>query len=107
MRMLIIGFISVLGIFFIGLESTAFALKEKGTITREFVGCLTESDLDEFINYTSRKDFDGMRALLGKVCFSLNGKRYSVIDLGFIRVKLRVYMGGDSIALWTVTEAIK
>ena len=82
-------------------------IKSTGVITKEFVGCLTESNLDEFIGYSSRKDFNGMQSLLGNFCFSLNGKKYSLIESGLIRVKVRIYAGGDSLALWTVREAVQ
>lgn len=79
----------------------------KGVISGGYVGCLTEAYLDEYTGYQVTEDRDGARALFNKVCFNIKGKRYSVIDWGFIVTKVRVYAGETSVVLWTPSEAVK
>lgn len=48
-----------------------------------------------------------MEALFNKVCFNINERQFSVVDRGWLRSKIRVYAGEDSIVLWSVTEATR
>ena len=77
------------------------------TINGDYVGCLTKSLLDEFVRAAGNKDYRQMQALLGTTCVPINGREYSVVDRGIVKSKIRVYAGGSSVLLWTVTEATR
>jgi hypothetical protein len=77
------------------------------TISGAYVGCLTETALSEFISAAVNGDTRQRDALLGSVCFQINGREYSIVDRSFIRSKIRVYAGSGSVLLWTVSEAVR
>ena len=77
------------------------------TIEDGYVGCLTGSALDEFVGAAANNDRRQMEALLGVVCVPIGGYEFSVVDRGLLRSQIRVYVGSDSIVLWTVTEEIR
>nr|BDD48220.1 hypothetical protein 3 [bacterium] len=77
------------------------------TIKGAYAGCLTPDLLDEFITAASNKDLRQINALLGQGCFNIEGREYSVIDRGFMTSKIRVYVGGSSLKLYTVSEALR
>lgn len=83
------------------------ASAKSGTINGPYVGCITESALDEFIGAASNNDQRQMRALLNQLCFNLNGQSYSSIDVGFATSKIRVYTSAGSVVLYTITEALR
>ena len=82
------------------------AVTLQGTIRPDHIGCLTKDALDELVSAASKRDYAQMHALVGSVCFSIGGLKFSTVDVGFVRSKVRVYAGGGSIVLWVVTEAI-
>jgi hypothetical protein len=78
------------------------------TISGNYVGCLSEEALDEFITSAVNKDYRQAQALFDShQCFSLQGREFSMVDRGFTQSKIRVYAGEGSIVLWTVTEATR
>lgn len=77
------------------------------TISGAYVGCLTETALDEFTNAAVNEDYRQMQALTGTVCASIEGREFSVVDRGWMTSQIRVYVDGSSVLLWTVSEAIK
>ena len=79
-----------------------------GTIKGDFVGCLSENALDEFIDAAIAKDYRQMQALMrSRLCFNLKGREYSTVDVGFVTSKIRVYAGGGSVVLHVPTKAIR
>ena len=72
-----------------------------------FVGCLSKGSLDEFVTAAGRKDHRHMNALLGKLCVLIEGREYSIVSAGFITSTIRVYAGGGSVVLHTVSEALR
>lgn len=78
-----------------------------GVIRGDYVGCLTEEALDEVMTAVANTDNRQFEALLGTSCFLLNDREYSVIDFNWGTPKIRVYVDGDSIVLWTVRKAIE
>ena len=84
------------------------AWARSGTIKADYVGCLSESALDEFIGAAIEKDYRQMQALMeALLCFNLKGREYSTVDIGFATSKIRVYAGSDSVVLYVPTEAIR
>ena len=77
------------------------------TVNSGFVGCLTERALDEFITAVVNDDSRQMNTLLGSSCVPIGGREYSMIDQGFITSEIRVYVGSDSVALFTPAEATR
>ncbi|MDP6404738.1 MAG: hypothetical protein QF797_05995 [Alphaproteobacteria bacterium] len=78
-----------------------------GTVNSGYAGCLTEAALDELQTASAIKDKRQRAALLNKVCFAIGGKKYWPIKFGYMTSLIRVYAGGSSVKLWTVTEAIR
>ena len=84
------------------------AWARSGTIKSDYVGCLSENALDEFIGAAVEKDYRQMQVLVeARLCFSLKGREYSTVDVGFVTSKIRVYAGGGSVVLYVPTEAIR
>lgn len=82
--------------------------KPPNIIKGDYIGCLTEDALKEVVSAAVKKDLRQIQALLdARLCINMNGLRFSVVDLGFIRTKIRVYTGDGSLVLWTVTEATR
>lgn len=77
------------------------------TISGNYVGCFTERSLDEFITAAGNEDTRQMNALLETACANINGREYSVVDRGFTKSQVRVYVGQDSVVLWTISAAIR
>ena len=92
----------VLGVLF-----PTFAGAQSGTITRAYVGCVTEDALSEFVRASSTKDYRHMQELLRGQCVSIQGREYSTIDRGFMTSTIRVYIGGGSLVLHVPSEAIR
>lgn len=80
---------------------------KSGTIRGPYVGCVTESELDEFVGAAGEKDYQQMNALLNRVCFNIDGRRYSTIDVSWTISKIRIYAEGGSVVLFTVNEALR
>lgn len=77
------------------------------TVNAGFVGCLTEDALDEFTMASVKEDKRQMDALIGTVCVPIGGRDYSMVDQGFVVSEIRVYVGSDSINLFTHAEATR
>ncbi|HHG4903575.1 TPA: hypothetical protein ACPWGP_002595 [Pseudomonas aeruginosa] len=79
------------------------------TLNSGYVGCVTEEYLDQFIQALVAKDDRGMEYLMNsyKCIHMKGGLEVSVLDRGFTVSKIRVYVGGDAVELWTPNEAIK
>lgn len=77
------------------------------TIRGSYVGCTTENALDEFTMAAVNRDRRQMEALIGVSCLPINGLEYSVVDRGFITSEIRVYVGSDSIRVFTPSEALR
>lgn len=92
----------------VSLVLPTLANAQGGTIIGNYVGCLSESALDEFTSATASNDRQHMLALISdNLCFVLNGIQYSTIDLGFLTSKIRAYAGGGSAILYVPTEAVR
>jgi len=72
-----------------------------------YIGCLTESSLDEFITAAVNNDNRQMQTLLGTVCVPIGGREFSMVDQGFVVSEIRVYVGSDSVLLFTPSEATR
>ena len=84
------------------------AWARSGTIKGDYVGCLSENALDEFIGAAVEKDYRQMQVLMeARLCFNLKGREYSTVDVGFVTSEIRVYAGGGSVVLYVPTEAIR
>ena len=90
----------------VALVPTTVAAKS-GTIRGPYVGCVTDSLLDEFVGAAGEKDYQQMNALLNRICFNIEGRRYSTVDVGFFTSEIRIYTEGGSVVLFTVNEALR
>lgn len=77
------------------------------TVNPGFIGCVSEDALDEFTTAVVREDKRHMGTLLGSVCVPIGGLDYSMVDQGFIVSEIRVYVGNDSVNLFTPAEATR
>lgn len=93
--------VALLCVGILGSEASAKVVKD------QYIGCLTEEQLDEMTTAIVRKDQRQMNVLINKVCFFLKGFEFSVVDQGFMTSKIRVYAGEDSVLLWAPTEATR
>lgn len=91
----------------ISLFLPSFTWSQKGTISKHYVGCLTDDALSEFVRAASAKDHRQMQELLSGMCFSLKGREYSPVDIGFITSTIRVYTSHGSIVLHVPSEAVR
>lgn len=78
-----------------------------GQVNPGYVGCVTEDSLDEFITAAVNDDERQMNALLGVSCIAIGGFDYSMVDQGFITSEIRVYVGSDSVNVFTPAEATR
>lgn len=78
-----------------------------GRIESGYVGCVTEDALDEFISASVAGDQRQVQALLGTLCAPIGGLEYSMVDRGILVSEIRVYIGSDSVRLFTVAEAAR
>ncbi len=97
LRLIFFGFLLLVG------TSSASAATIKGA----HVGCLTKNALDEFVTAATNKDYKQMNALLGRTCVSIEGREYSIVKRGFVKSRVRVYVGENSVLLWVVSEAVR
>ena len=77
------------------------------TVNQGFVGCITEDALSEFISAAVKNDTRQMQALIGSTCVPIGGLEYSMVDQGFITSEIRVYVGSDSLRVFTPAEATR
>ena len=89
------------------LTITTAANAQSSVINGAYAGCVTEDHLSEFIRAATNNDTRQMNALLGNVCINIDGLEYSLISRGLMRSQVRVYANGDSVVLWTVSEAVR
>lgn len=99
------GFLATLTFLLLGFPSASQA--QTGVIDGAYVGCLTRDALSEFISAAVNNDNRQMNALLGSSCFAIEGREFSVVNRGFSKSQIRVYAGGSSVLLWTVSEAVR
>lgn len=76
-------------------------------VKQDYVGCVTEESLDEFITAAVNEDHRQMEALLGVVCMPIGGREFSMVDRGFTVSQIRVYVGSDSVVLFTPAEGAR
>ncbi len=79
----------------------------QNVVKGKYIGCISESYLDEMTQAMIRKDMNQAMALMNKVCFFIQGKQFSIVDQGFLKSKIRVYAGGSSAVLWVPSEAAR
>ena len=89
------------------IASTAEA--ETGTFNANSIGCISEDALDEWGVASGNNDKRHAETLMGRVCFWVSGREYTVIERGFMswKVKVRVYFEGDSAVVWTPSGHLK
>lgn len=87
------------------LGSPGFA--QSGVIDGAFAGCLTKDLLSEFLRAAVNDDMRQLNALLNSGCFNIDGREYSVVSRGFVQSQVRIFVGNDSVLLWTVSEAVR
>ncbi|MCY4304938.1 MAG: hypothetical protein OXC62_09220 [Aestuariivita sp.] len=81
---------------------------QTGKIKGAYAGCTTKQLLDEFITAASKNDLRHINALLySSDCINLDGLQFSIVDRGFVKSQIRVYVNNTSLLLWTVTEATR
>ncbi len=97
--------ITAIALFLVFQSNSTWA--QSGRISGEYAGCLTEEHLDQFISAAVKKDYRLMNSMLGTSCFSINGREYSVLDRGWTKSKVRIYVGSDFVDLWVPAEAAK
>jgi len=97
MKILVAGFLLMM--------SAVPAMADK--VNQGFIGCISEDALDEFTTAVVREDKRHMSSLIGSVCVPIGGLDYSMVDQGFIVSEIRVYVGNDSINLFTPAEATR
>ena len=79
-------------------------------IIGDHVGCLTAEAYDEFATAALHDDLKQAQALFDpphRVCVSIAGREFSIIEPGLLTTKIRVYVGDASIVLWTAPEATR
>ncbi len=91
----------------LGLLVPAFAGAQSGTITGDYVGCVTSGALTEFVQASNAQDHRQMQALLDGQCFYLRGRTYSSVDRGFMTSTIRVYTSSGSLVLHVPSEAVR
>lgn len=72
-----------------------------------YVGCVTQDALSEMQTAIMNQDRRQYDTLMGAVCAPLDGFEFSVVERGMLRSKVRVYVGDNSVLLWTVSEAVR
>ena len=90
-------------LFFILISIITFA---NASVTSGGYGaCISESYYKEW----NSADTTGTQYLMkSNKCFILkSGMKYSMVDRGFMSSVIRVYIGNDSIKLWTANENIR
>lgn len=80
---------------------------QAGTVSDNYIGCITEEHLDQMTTALVRKDERLYKSLMGKFCVPVQGQEFSVLDQGFITSQIRVYIGNESVDLWVPSEATR
>lgn len=83
---------------------------QTGHVKGNYIGCLTEDYLDQMFTALNSKDQNLINSLYNKVCFSVEGREFSVLDRsGFLYSisKIRVYVGSDHVDLYVPSEATR
>lgn len=79
------------------LTISAFSATTKGG----YGACISEAYYDEWVG----SDRQGKLFLLNKTCFVLKaGFSYTMLDRGWSRSKIRLFIGDGGIILWTANE---
>lgn len=79
----------------VSLVLPVLAWARSGTIKGNYVGCVSESALDEFIDAAIAKDYRQMQVLMRtRGCANLKGHEYSTVKVGLAKSKIRVHADG-------------
>lgn len=84
-----------------------FAGAQSGTISGDYVGCVTSTALSEFVKASNARDYQQMNALLQGQCRNLSGQEYSIVNQGFLTSTIRVQTLSGSRVLHVPTAAIR
>ncbi len=72
-----------------------------------YVGCISENLYDQFNDASVKKDMNAVNYLLKHGCMGTKaGLKISVLDKSWETAKIRVYVGNNSIILWTSRKNI-
>jgi len=89
----------------VAFASPAFA--QSGTFTGQYIGCLTQDNLDQLYRAIDSGDKRLRDGLMGKVCVVVAGYDFSILDRGFLTTEVRVYVGGNTVDLIVPSEAVR
>lgn len=81
--------------------------EKRNTLKGGYFACTTEDLYDEIISAAVDNDNLAVGHLLTKGCvLTKAGVRMSIIDIGFMKSKIRAYIEGESIVVYTSTENV-
>lgn len=74
-----------------------------------YVGCVSEEYLDQYVRTSTTNDRKGFQYLVdNNLCVGVSSKlSFSILDVGLLTSKIRVYVEQDAVELWIPTEAIQ
>ncbi len=80
-----------------------------GTTVAEFIACVDEAYIDEFIIYAQAGDVEGANVLTGSGhCILMTaGLKATVIGTVGMKIRFRVYNGDLNMVLWSITGAVE
>lgn len=97
-------------ILFVALTLVLFATPAFSSKTKDgYPACLSEERYDELVKMVANKDERGFNYLIqSKKCVVLKeGLDLSVLDLGFSKSKVRIYVNGTAVDMWMMTKGIE
>ena len=86
--------------------AAAMTPAQAGTVPDGMIGCLTRDALREIIDAANARDERHFGALLNRVCWVIGGHDFALVETTFTSARIRVFVGDDSILLWTIREAV-
>jgi len=70
------------------------------------MGCLTEADISEFYQEAAGDEQHMMALVNSRRCVPIQHLPYSLVQSGYPFILIRVFVGDDSIKLWTLQSVL-
>jgi len=82
------------------------AVLASNRITGEFAGCVTQDDLDQFIQAVATKNDGQIKAMLASECAPVKGREYTMLEQDGDASKIRIYTpNGGTVDLFVPAAA--
>ena len=100
-------FVRQIGLAMLAATLASAAAAQSGVITDDYIGCLTEENLNQLFKAINSNDTRLRDSLMGKVCVLIKGYPFSMLDRGMLVSEIRIYVNDTHIDLFVPAEAAR